>query len=235
MAIVLKNLDRHRAPQEAHGASGLTELNLDDLAAMARRQLQESENRAREVIVAAGEEAEKIRAQAYQEGLLQGRAAGERETEQQIRAGVEKRLREELPLFESLVIELATSQSKFLTDLRGTLVSTSLAIAERIIVARLEREPEILERWTQAALDAARTARNIVLVVHPETLAMHGTELEQLLQRTGNRDEVRIEASEEVPVAGVMLRCDGGAIDMSLGEQLARLDELIRGTEEGTA
>ena len=230
MATILKS-DQPSKPQPSGGTAGLVGFNLEDLAAVGLRRLEEVQQRAAAIIADAEAEAVRIRQQAHADGLAEGLAKAEQDVEKRIKDEVQQELREQLPLYDKLLEGLCAQQSDFLQQFSDVLVSTTLATAERIVVGRLEREAEILLRWAEQALDAAKTSRQLIVAVHPETLATLGEELAMLLNRPGLPEDIRLEPDESVEPTGVVVRTEGGEVDMTLSQQLARLDELIRGSD----
>lgn len=233
MASILKSEPAESQPSSPNGLSGLTGFNLDDLAEAGLKQLKEIQAEATKILSRANKEAVLIRQQAHEAGLAEGRAAAVTETEKQIRDGVQKQLREQLPMYQKLVDQLGSLQSEYLQQWSSTLIATSLGIAERIVLSKFEADEGVLVRWTEEALSMARTARQLVIAVHPETLVRHGEKLEELFSTAGMPEDIRIEADESVEPVGVVVRVDGsGQIDMALSQQLSRLDSMLRGTEE---
>lgn len=232
MASILKSEPAESQPVPK-GLSGLAGFNLDDFAEAGIKQLKEIQGEAARILARAKEEAEVIRQQAHDTGLAEGRAAAASEAEKTIQAGVQQQLREQLPIYQELVDQLGVIQSEFLQQWSATLITTSLGIAERVVLAKCESDERVLVRWTEEAISMARTARQLVIAVHPETLVRHGEKLEQLFSAAGMPEDIRIESDENVEPVGVVVRVDGcGQIDMALSQQLSRLDSMLRGMEE---
>lgn len=226
MATVLKSSNPSVA--SPGGFAGVTEFNFDDFAAAGVRHLKSAEAEAARILEAARAEAAEVRQQAHAEGLAEGLAATAKESEARIATGVSREVGKRMPILEATARHLGEAEQVFLEEFRETLIATSLAAAERIVRGRLEREPELLTRWAAEALQAAKTARRLVVAVHPETLVAHGEALEQLLSAPGLPEETRIEPDESVEPAGVVVRREGGTVDLQLKQQLDRLDELLR-------
>lgn len=226
MATVLKSSN---PPADSRGGfSGVSEFNFDDFAAAGIRHLKAAETEAARILQAARTEAEEIRQSARADGLAEGLAATAQESDARVAAGVSREVAKRMPILEKTAKQLGEAEDVFLEEFRETLIATSLAAAERLVRGRLEREPELMTRWAAEALQAAKTARRLVVAVHPETLVAHGEALEQLLSTPGLPEEIRIEPDESVEPAGVVVRREGGSVDLQLREQLARLDELLR-------
>lgn len=226
MATVLKSSTPPAEPRG--GFSGVAEFNFDDFAAAGARRIKAAEAEAAQILAAARAEAEEIKQKAKADGLADGLAATAKESAARVAAGVKSEVAKRMPILEQTALQMGEVERNFLEEFRQTLIATSLAAAERIVRTRLEREPELLTRWAAEALQAAKTARRLVVAVHPETLVAHGEALEQLLSTPGLPEETRIEPDESVEPAGVVVRREGGSVDLQLREQLARLDELLR-------
>lgn len=207
----------------------MANFNLDDFAAVGARHVKAAEAEAARLLAVAREEAEAIKKQAHAEGRAAGLAAAAKEAEAKVTAEVKRQVESRMPVLEQTARQIGELEETFLDEFRGTLVATSLAAAERIVRARLEADSEIVVRWAAEAIQAAKTARRLVIAVHPETLVAHGESLEQLLTVPGLPDDSRIEPDESVEPAGVVVRREGGMVDLQLNEQLARLGELLRG------
>jgi flagellar biosynthesis/type III secretory pathway protein FliH len=229
MASILKPDQQPTAQARASELRGLAGFNLDDFAAAGVRHLEAIRAEAARILAAAREEGERLRVEAQQQGQRDGFAAGMHEAEEKIRGDVAQQLAERLPALEATVQQLADLQKQYLEEFREALVPTALAAAERMVLARLEHEPEVLTRWAESALEYAKTSRKIALVVHPETLVSHGEALEQMLVAPGMPEDSRLEADASVEPWSVTVRSEGGAVMLSLSGQLERLDAMLRG------
>lgn len=230
MASILKpHQSAPKVVERASGMEGVAGFNLDDFAEAGVRHLKAVENEAARILADARQEAAKIKQQAQQDGFQQGLKDAEKEAANRVKAGVDQEVAVQLPMLESVVQQLSDTEQKFLESFQECLLGTVLAATERVVLARLEKEPEVLTRWAESAINAAKTARKLVVAVHPETLVSHGEKLEMLLAAPGLPEDVRIEPDESVEPAGVVVRCEGGIVEMTLSNQLERLDEMLHG------
>lgn len=229
MASILKpHQSAARDQERAVRVEGVSGFNLDDFAEAGVKHLKAVEKEAARILEDARKEAESIRKKAHEEGLASGLNAAEKEAEQRVKAGVDREIATQMPLLESAVQQISDIESEFIESFRQCLLGTALAAAERLVVSRLETEPELLERWAEVAIGSVKTARKLVLAVHPETLVSHGERFEALLASPGLPEDSRLEPDETVEPAGVVVRCEGGAVEMTLSHQLERLDEMLR-------
>jgi len=227
MATILKsNAPLPSASAEFTGVAGF---NLDDLAAVGARQLRAVETEAERILAAAREESQAIRQQAAEQGRAEGIQQGMRDAEQRIAQQSQAEVAKRIPLLEATLQQCCNLQRDYLESFRETLIATVIAATERVVLRKLETEPEVLQRWAEAAIAACNSAKRIVVLVHPETLASHGEALEQLLAKPGLPEDSRIEPDESIEPAGVVVRTEGGSVTLTLSEQLQRLDEMLRG------
>lgn len=224
MATVLKSQQR----QEASTVTGLAGFNLDDLAAGGRLQIEQARREAELILAQARKDATALREQAQQAGRQAGVAEGRADADRQIADAVKQQMDRRMKVMQQTVDQLAVQQSQWLAEFAQTLTGLALAAAERIVQRRLQQEPEIVLTWTEQALRHARSARSLVVAVHPETLAQQGNELEALLGAAGLPEVARVEPDESVERCGVVIRQDGGAVDAQLTTQLQQLEAMLR-------
>lgn len=224
VAAILKN----QPTDAAVGPSGLTGLNLDDFTATTKQLLARANEQAAEIIRNANQEAQAIRQQASQEGRQEGLTAGREELEGQIQKRINVAVRERLTVLETAAANMRTAQADWLESLRETISALAVAIAEKVILHRLAKEPEIVTRWTEQALEHVRAAETLVVAVHPETLVKVAQPLEALLQAAGVSEDSRIEPDETLEPFGVVLRQPGGSVDARLSSQLSLLAEMLQ-------
>lgn len=223
MATVVKaNTTRASA-----STSGLVGFNLNDFAASGRQQVDAARQQAQGILDEARRQAVETEKTACEEGyavgLKEGRRAAEKEFEQQVQAEVSKRL----PAMQQTVEELAKKESEWLNQFADTLTAISVAMAEKIVRTRLETEPKIVLKWAEEALHHIRSARELVVAVHPETLVELGEDLENLLRAADLPDSSRLEPDESVERSGVVVRQEGGAVDVQLQAQLDKLTSML--------
>lgn len=207
--------------------SGLAGFNFEDLSQQARRQLDASRQEAERLLETAKVEIATLRQQAYDEGLRAGRQAAETEAEDKLRRGVDARVGEHGAAVLSMVQQIAHVHEQWLQSYADSLVSTVIAVSERVIRGRLDREPEVIARWAAESLAAARSANRLTVAVHPETLAELGQSLDDLLRHPGLPDKTSVIPDESVPKAGVVVRQVGGEVIATLETQLERLREAL--------
>lgn len=226
MATVLKS-DTPQVPLATTSPSGLAGFNLEDLSQRARNQLEACQQEINRLRSEAAGEIEALRRQAHAQALEEGRREAALEAQSKIKAAVDARVGEHGQAVKSMVLQIATQHQQWMQQYADSLVALVVAVSERVIRRQLEREPEIVLRWTTEALAAARSAHRLTVAVHPETLAQLGQSLDELLNQPGLPEETMIVPDESLPLAGVVVRQLGGEVVVTLESQLMRLQELL--------
>ncbi len=190
--------------------SGLVGFNLDDFAASGRQHLEAARREADSILEAAHREAAVIKQAAQEAGYAAGREQAEVDVEQQLNQRVRREVEQRLPAMQQTVEALAQQEAEWLAEFAETLTAVSVAMAEKVIRGRLQHEPTIVLQWAEEALHHIRSARQLVVAVHPETLVELGEELEKLLRGADLPETSRLEPDESVERAGVVVRQEGG-------------------------
>lgn len=226
MASVLKPNDAMAMPP-ASSPSGLAGFNFEDLTQRAHQQLERCQQEIARMRAEATAEIDRLRHEAIEQGLNEGRAAAAAEADAKLRQAINERVGQHGQAVQSTVQQIANLHQQWLNSYADTLVAMVVAISERVIRGRLDREPEILLRWATESLGAARSANRLTVAVHPETLGELGQSLDELLRHPGLPEETSIIPDETVPRAGVVVRQVGGEVVATLETQLGRLKELL--------
>jgi flagellar assembly protein FliH len=210
--------------------SGLAGFNLDDLAGQAHQRLNDCRDEVARMLESATVEADKIRNLAKAEGQAQGRELAAKEAEVKLQAAIQQRMGEHASSVKSMVQQIASQHQTWMEQYSESLVSLVMEISERVVRAKLDREPAILVRWAEEALAATRSAQRITVAVHPETLAELGKDLDALLSSPGLPENSTLVPDDTVSRTGVVVRQLGGHVDASLETQLATLQRLLEET-----
>ncbi|QEG42733.1 FliH/SctL family protein [Roseimaritima ulvae] len=224
MASILKS----NTTEGSVGPSGVAGFNLDDFASSSRRLLEQAQEQAQQILADARQQAQEITKKAHREGLAAGMAEARKTVDQDVAQQVQTQVQERLGVLEQTARELSESQAEWLQSFAQTLTDLGLGIAEKIIKQRLQNDPQIVLDWTEQALRHARSARSLVVAVHPETLVQLGQPLEALLQASGVPEDARLEPDESLEPHGVVVRQLGGSIDAQLSSQLENLQRMLQ-------
>lgn len=228
MAFILKRKTETEKSAAARDVSGLAGFNLSDLADEGRSQLEQCRAQVRQMLADAEKEAEVIRQDAERRGYQAGEQKAAVDAEQKLQQAAEKRAKESLERIRQAVAQLHASHQAWMQQYTDVLTRTALAAAERIVMRKLDDEPEILVDWAADAVRSTRAATNLAVAVHPETLAQLGPEFDKLLASPDLPEQTHVEPDESVERSGVVVRQRGGSIDAGLSAQVDRLQELLR-------
>jgi flagellar assembly protein FliH len=81
--------------------------------------------------------------------------------------------------------------------------------------------------WAADAVRSARSACELTIAVHPETLAQLGQAFDEMLASPDLPENTRVVPDETVGPTEVAVRQSGGQIQAGLQAQLRRLEELF--------
>jgi flagellar assembly protein FliH len=182
------------------------------------------------MLEAAEKDAAQAKTLAIAEGLEQGRKQAAAEADKQLQHALQQRMGEHAGAVKMMVNQIAVQHDTWMKQYAETIVALVIEISERVIRAKLDREPEILVRWAADALTATRSAQRITVAVHPETLAELGTDLEQLLRTPGLPEDSTLVPDESISRTGVVVRQLGGNVDAGLETQMETLRRLLEET-----
>lgn len=227
MANVLKTESTEEKQKAGRAVTGLAGFNLNDLADEGRSRLEQCRQQVHQMLEAAKQESERILQEADQRGYQQGLARAAAEAEEKLRRESEVRARDGLKLISEAVERLHVTHQEWMQQYARSLNHIAIAAAQRIVKHRLEKEPDLLVEWTEDALKFTRSSTQVVVAMHPETLAMLGSAFEALLSAPDLPEQITIEPDESVARDAVVLRQEGGDITAGLETQLTRLEELL--------
>jgi flagellar biosynthesis/type III secretory pathway protein FliH len=226
MAVVLKSGSSSSCETPGRSA-GLAGFNLSDLASEGRQQLEECRQQAEQMLADAQQQADRIRRDAEQQGYQDGLQRGLEEAETKIQESAEQRARTGLDLVRSAVAQLHDEHQAWMTQYAQAITEVSLAATERIVRSQLQREPQLLVQWAEDAVRSARSACQLTVAVNPETLALLGQSLDEMLAAPDLPEQSHVLPDESVGPTEVVIRQTGGEIRAGLIAQLRRLEELL--------
>lgn len=231
MATILKStpqtLPEVSASREANPATGLARFNLCDLADEGRRQLDECRAMAAKIIEDAQNEAAALRVAAKKSGYEEGMREASKDTEQRIKSGAEECAKQQLQSIREAVSGMHAVHDQWMSEFAESLTAIAIAAAERIVRAKLGREKEIVVSWVEEAIRSTRTATHLSVALNPEMLAELGSTLDELVARPEFPQGTMIVPDESLDMTTVVVRQEGGYINIGLQAQLERLSEVL--------
>lgn len=128
-------------------------------------------------------------------------------------------------------------------ELLGTyekdVVALSLRMAEKIIGRSLEKDPDLMVELCASAIENLRSARAMVLRVHPKTAAVLRAKKPVLMELIGRAVDLAIREDPDVAPVGCIVQTEFGTVDAQLPTQLEMLQNILlpdpNGRKEGPA
>jgi type III secretion protein L len=128
-------------------------------------------------------------------------------------------------------------------ELLGTyekdVVALSLRMAEKIIGRSLEKDPDLMVELCASAIENLRSARAMVLRVHPKTAAVLRAKKPVLMELIGRAVDLAIKEDPEVAPVGCIVQTEFGTVDAQLPTQLEMLQNILlpdpNGRKDGPA
>jgi flagellar assembly protein FliH len=172
-----------------------------------------------DVLSAAHADADQIRQQARAAGEAEGRAAG--------MAAARAELEPSLQAVGRAAHALEAIRDQVISELEQDAISLALRLAEQIVSAVIEVEPERITDIAAVALRRIRDRQHVTLVVNPADLDLMSQSLTQLQSQLGGIEHLNVQSDRRVGRGGVLARTDEGEIDASIETQLARAREVV--------
>lgn len=160
-------------------------------------------------------EAEAIRQQAYQEGYAAGHA--------EARAAAEPALQ----AFGSAAAGLDELRTHVADGLERGAVGLALRIAEQVIGAAVDVEPDRVLDAIRGALRRLTDRERVQILVNPEDLEIVREGVEDIVSQLGGVSSVDVQAERRVARGGAIVRTGEGDIDASIETKLTRAREVL--------
>lgn len=227
MAVVVKHDSGSVNNQVVGAAAGLAGFNLNDLANEGRQQLEECRRQAAQIIAEANQQAGELRREAEKRGYQDGFDRGSIDAEAKIQESAEQRARTGLDLVRSAVAQMYEAHEQWMGQYAESVGQIAIGATSRIVRGQLDHQPELIVGWAEDAVRSTRSACELTVAVHPETLAQLGQALDEMLAAPDLPENTRVIPDESVGPTEVAVRQSGGEIQAGLQAQLRRLEELF--------
>ncbi len=106
-------------------------------------------------------------------------------------------------------------------------IELACKIAEKIIGRDLERDPALLVDMCATAIEQLRSAKSMVLRVHPKTAGVLRARKPELMELIGRAVDVAIREDPEVAPVGCIVQTEFGTVDAQLPTQLEMLQNIL--------
>ncbi|HSP78349.1 MAG TPA: FliH/SctL family protein [Myxococcaceae bacterium] len=163
-------------------------------------------------------------------------AEAQKEREEVLAKAREQGRQEGLAQATELILRAKMQAGQLLDQHERDAVALACKIAERIIGRDVEREPSLLADIAARAIEELRSARAVVLRVHPKTAAVLRSRKAELMELIGRAVDVAIREDTEVAPVGCIVQTEFGTVDAQLPTQFEMLQNVLlpeQGKKEG--
>ena len=122
---------------------------------------------------------------------------------------------------------VAQQGDEFLLEAERAAVDLALQLAEKIVGAAIDADPEAVLGVIAGALRRATVRDHLVLEVNPADFELVHDLAEELAVRVGGVRRLDVIAERRVSRGGCVVRTEDGEIDARIEEQLARAGEVV--------
>jgi len=138
-----------------------------------------------------------------------------------------------------IILRAKLQAGEILAGYEKDVIALGLRIAEKIVGRSLEKDPELMVELCAAAIDNLRSARSMILRVHPKTAAVLRARKPVLMELIGRAVDLAIKEDAEVAPVGCIVQTEFGTVDAQLPTQLEMLQNVLlpdaNGRKEGPA
>ena len=187
---------------------------LGELEQLAPPPSQDPVRAARAVIEAAEAEAESLRARAVQDGFAEGLRLGRQETAAALAPAMEA--------LQSALSGAIAARDEIVVAAERHAAQLAVAIAEKVVVAAIEVQPERVADVVSGALRGLLDAERIVVCVHPDDI--------ELVRAAGVEHtdaHIEIHGEQRVARGGALVRTSVGEVDARLATKLDAVRDLV--------
>jgi flagellar assembly protein FliH len=122
---------------------------------------------------------------------------------------------------------VAAEQEEFLIRAEQAAVDLALRLAEKIVGAAIDADPEAVLGVIAGALRRATVRDHLVLEVNPDDFELVHDLAEELASRVGGVRRLDVVAERRVTRGGCVVRTEEGEIDARIEQQLERAREVV--------
>jgi type III secretion protein L len=154
-------------------------------------------------------------------------AEAQRERDEMLAKAREQGRQEGLAQASELILRAKMQAGEILASQEKDLIQLACKIAEKIIGRDLEREPELLMDMCATAIEQLRSAKSMVLRVHPKTAQVLRSRKPELMELIGRAVDLAIREDPEVAPVGCVVQTEFGTVDAQLPTQFEMLQNVL--------
>jgi type III secretion protein L len=166
-------------------------------------------------------------------------AEAQREREDVLSKAREQGRQEGLAQATEVLLRAKMQAGEMLANNEKDVIALACKIAEKIIGRDIERQPELMMEMCATAIEQIRSARSMVLRVHPKTAQVLRARKPELMELIGRAVDLAIREDQDVAPVGCIVQTEFGTIDAQLPTQFEMLQNVLlpdpNGKKEGPA
>lgn len=166
-------------------------------------------------------------------------AEAQREREDVLAKAREQGRQEGLAQASEVLLRAKMQAGEMLAGNEKDVIALACKIAEKIIGRDIERQPELMMEMCATAIEQIRSARSMILRVHPKTAQVLRSRKPELMELIGRAVDLAIREDQDVAPVGCIVQTEFGTIDAQLPTQFEMLQNVLlpdpNGKKEGPA
>jgi type III secretion protein L len=154
-------------------------------------------------------------------------AEAQREREDVLAKAREQGRQEGLAQSTEVLLRAKMQAGEMLASNEKDIITLACKIAEKVIGRDIERQPELLIDMCATAIEQIRSARSMVLRVHPKTAQVLRSRKPELMELIGRAVDLAIREDPEVSSVGCIVQTEFGTVDAQLPTQFEMLQNVL--------
>ncbi|MFL5350591.1 MAG: FliH/SctL family protein [Hyalangium sp.] len=154
-------------------------------------------------------------------------AEAQREREEVLAKAREQGRQEGLAQSTEVLLRAKMQAGQMLANNERDVIALACKISEKIIGRDIERQPELLLDMCATAIEQIRSARAMVLRVHPKTAQVLRSRKPELMELIGRAVDLAIREDPEVSSVGCIVQTEFGTVDAQLPTQFEMLQNVL--------
>lgn len=154
-------------------------------------------------------------------------AEAQREREEVLAKAREQGRQEGLAQSTEVLLRAKMQAGQMLANNERDVIALACKIAEKIIGRDIERQPELLLDMCATAIEQIRSARAMVLRVHPKTAQVLRSRKPELMELIGRAVDLAIREDPDVSSVGCIVQTEFGTVDAQLPTQFEMLQNVL--------
>ncbi|XXF76036.1 FliH/SctL family protein [Myxococcaceae bacterium GXIMD 01537] len=154
-------------------------------------------------------------------------AEAQKERDEMLAKAREQGRQEGLAQSTEIILKAKMQAGEILASQEKDVIQLACRIAEKIIGRDLEREPALLIDMCATAIEQLRSARSMVLRVHPKTAQVLRSRKPELMELIGRAVDLAIREDPDVAPVGCIVQTEFGTVDAQLPTQFEMLQNVL--------